>query len=229
MTMLDSLRPRGAREQLAVGLRSAEPLQRFDVRPVADPRRSAVLALFGLRGGSEAIRIDDATAADLDLLLEIRADTLRAHPGEVSFPGGSADPGDVDAIDTALREAEEETGLDRTGVEIIDTLADLPLVPNNHVVTPVVAWRTRTMPLTAMDPAETREVRLASVGEMLDPANRFTAVFRHDTGEFRGPAFDIGGATVWGFTAIVIDHIFTAAGWTREWNVGTERDIFTLR
>lgn len=219
----------GAREELLRGLHDPGALR--DLPPVdeANARRSAVLVLFGVRPDRMHLAPAEVTAADLDLLLEVRADTLRSHPGEVSFPGGSVDPGDIDASDTALREAHEETGLDRSGVEILGQLPDLPLLANNFVVSPVVAWRTRTLPVAVMDPAETHEVRLASVDELLSPRHRFTSVFRHERGDFRGPAFDMGGATVWGFTALVIDHLFEVSGWTRPWDDGDLRDIFTLR
>ena len=219
----------GAREELIRGLRDRGALR--DLPPVneARARRSAVLVLFGQRPDRTHLEPADVTAADLDLLLEVRADTLRSHPGEVSFPGGSVDPEDIDAVDTALREAEEETGLDRTGVEILGALPDLPLLANNFVVTPVVGWRTRTLPVCVMDHGETHEVRLTSVDDLLNPENRFTSVFRHERGDFRGPAFDIGGATVWGFTALVIAHLFEASGWTRPWDDGDLRDIFTLQ
>ncbi len=227
--MTDTSLALGARAQLSRGLLDRSKLR--DLPPVneAQARRSAVLALFGPRPDRMHLAPTDLEAADLDVLLEIRADTLRAHPGEVSFPGGSVDADDLDAIDTALREAAEETGLDRTGVEVIGALPDLPLLANNFLVSPIVGWRSRTLAVTVMDPAETHEVRLASVDELLDPANRFTSVFRHELGEFRGPAFDIGGATVWGFTALVMDHLFEVSGWTRAWNQDDERDIFTLR
>ena len=76
-----------------------------------ETRRGAVLMLFGEGADGEA-----------DLLLTERAHHMRSHPGQVSFPGGSVDPGET-AVEAALREAEEETGLDPTGVEVF---AELP-------------------------------------------------------------------------------------------------------
>src|SRR5690606_23032558 len=79
-------------------------------------RRSAVLILFGVLDDIPAPTPDAAVAKDLDVLLQRRAPTLSSHPGQVSFPGGGRDAADRDDIATALREAQEETGLDPTGV-----------------------------------------------------------------------------------------------------------------
>ena len=64
---------------------------------------------------------------------------MRSHPGQVSFPGGSIDPGETPR-EAALREAEEETGLDPAGVEVFGELPELWLPPSNFAVTPVLGW-----------------------------------------------------------------------------------------
>ena len=98
-------------------------------RPRTHGRRSAVLMLFGPdpRGGE-------------DVVLTERAHTLRSHPGQVSFPGGRVDPDDDGSVAAALREAEEEVGLDPAGVEVLATFPDVFLTPSQHAVTPVLAW-----------------------------------------------------------------------------------------
>lgn len=75
---------------------------------------------------------------ELEVLLTQRSDNLRVHAGQISFPGGSCDPLDADAIDTALREAEEEISLQRRFVEVIGLLDDYP-TGTGFRVTPVVA------------------------------------------------------------------------------------------
>ena len=74
-----------------------------------------------------------------DLLLTERAHDMRSHPGQVSFPGGSIDAGET-PVQAALREAEEETGLDPAGVEVFGELPELWLPPSNFAVTPVLGW-----------------------------------------------------------------------------------------
>jgi 8-oxo-dGTP pyrophosphatase MutT (NUDIX family) len=86
-------------------------------------RRAAVLILFG-----ELDTVPDPDAGllrNVDLLLLRRAATLRSHPGQVAFPGGRIEAGET-AIEAALREAVEETGLDPTGVEVLGALPEVP-------------------------------------------------------------------------------------------------------
>ncbi len=65
---------------------------------------------------------------------------MRTHAGQIAFPGGAADPGDVDLADTALREAEEETGVDRSGIEVLGMLPPAHVEVSGFDVTAVVAW-----------------------------------------------------------------------------------------
>lgn len=188
-------------------------------------RRSAVLVLFGVLDSIPATTQDAAVAKDLDVLLQRRAPTLSSHPGQVSFPGGGRERADRDDADTALREAEEETGLDPAGVEILATLPALPLAISNHQVTPVLGWWTKPSKVAAVDHAETVEVFRVPVAQLLDPATRFRSVTTRGSMTFTGPAFDVDGTIVWGFTAMVLDRLFDACGWTVPWDQTRERPV----
>ncbi|MFT4258417.1 NUDIX hydrolase [Microbacterium sp.] len=186
---------------------------------------ASVLVLFGRLDGVPA-RSDELTvAADLDVLLQRRAATLRSHPGQVSFPGGRREAGDADAVATALREAEEETGLDPAGVEVLATLRELPLAVSNHLVTPVLGWWRTPSRVAAVDHAETVEVFRVPVAQLLDPSIRCTSTITRAGRTWKGPAFDIDGTVVWGFTAIVLDALFDATGWTVPWDRSVERPV----
>ncbi|MCC2028677.1 CoA pyrophosphatase [Microbacterium sp. YMB-B2] len=223
--MTDSEHPAGARAQLLAAARSDDwgilPPLSADVRA----RRSAVLILFGVLDSIPATTPDAAIAKDLDVLLQRRAPTLSSHPGQVSFPGGGREPADSDDVDTALREAEEETGLDPTGVEVLGVLPALPLAVSNHHVTPVLGWWTKPSKVAAVDHAETVEVFRVPVAQLLDPATRFTSTLTREGMTFRGPAFDVDGTIVWGFTAMVLDRLFETCGWTVPWEVSRERPV----
>ncbi|WP_194838358.1 CoA pyrophosphatase [Nocardia sp. XZ_19_369] len=189
----------------------------------ATPRQAAVLVLFG--GSPEA---DPAAPgglpADAEVLLTQRAATMRQHRGQVAFPGGAVDPGDTGPIDTALREACEETGLERSGVEPLAVLPKLFVPPSRFDVTPVVAyWRTPSE-VGVVDESETERVVRVPLSALLDPANRF--LVRGSLG-YQSPAFQVDGMLVWGLTGGILAGIFKAAGWECEWDHKDVRDLET--
>ena len=123
----------------------------------SDARKGAVLMLFG------------EGPKGPDLLLTERAHDMRSHPGQVSFPGGSIDETDASATAAALREAEEETGLDPAGVEVFATLPELWLPPSNFAVTAVLGWWREESPVDVVDPAEVNAVLRVPLEELLRP------------------------------------------------------------
>ncbi len=215
----------GARAELIAAARRADEwAPRFPPNTSA-AHAASVLVLFGRLDSIPAATDELTVAADLDVLLQRRAATLSSHPGQVSFPGGRSEEQDADAVATALREAEEETGLDPAGVEVLATLAELPLAASNHVVTPVLAWWRSPSRVAAVDHAETVEVFRVPVAQLLDPATRFTSTIHRMGRTWHGPAFDVDGTIVWGFTAMVLDALFEATGWAKPWDASVERPI----
>lgn len=195
------------------------PQQWRRLRPDEDARLAAVLVLFGVLDSWAASSTSSMPVArDLDVLLQRRSPTMGHHPGQVSFPGGGLEPDDDGPVGAALREAAEETGLDPTGVEVLGTLSALPLPVSNNLVTPVLAWWARPSEVAAVDHAETVDVFRVPVADLLDPAHR--GVVRHRVGasEVLTPAFDVAGVVVWGFTAMVLDDLFDALGWSVPWS-----------
>ena len=156
-----------------------------------------------------------------DVVLTERAHTLRSHPGQVSFPGGRLDADDETSVAAALREAEEEVGLDPAGVEVLASFPDVFLAPSQHAVTPVLAWWPAPVPVGVVDRGEVERVLRVPVADLVDPANRFTAVF----GPYRGPAFEVGDLFVWGFTAMLLSSLFDLAGLEVPWDVTHERAL----
>jgi 8-oxo-dGTP pyrophosphatase MutT (NUDIX family) len=188
-----------------------EQLSRF-LPPPEGGRESAVLVLFG----------EDPDGGGPDLVLIQRASTVSSHAGQPAFPGGAVDDTDADVVAAALREAQEETGLDPIGVEVLGTLPQLWLPPSGFVVTPVVAWWRAPSPVGVVDPGEVERVVRVPVRELVDPANRVSV--RHSSG-FVGPAFEVRGLLVWGFTAGLLSRLFALAGWERPWDASVVRDL----
>lgn len=215
--------PQGVRAQLQRAALLGYDVKRFMRADAATARAAAVLMLFGDSSGSRPA--DDLTVSDIDVVLQRRSSGLASHPGQVSFPGGRREPGDADLIATALREAQEETGLDPSSVEVLATLAELPLGVSNHQVTPVLGWWNRPGPLFAVDPTETEEVRRIPVETLLSPENRFTVVVQRGGMRLRSPAFEVDGFFVWGFTGLMLSGLFDAAGWTVPWDTERERPL----
>jgi 8-oxo-dGTP pyrophosphatase MutT (NUDIX family) len=166
-------------------------------------RASAVLVLLG----------EDPEHGP-DVLMLQRAATLRNHAGQPAFPGGAAEPGDVDAAATALREAQEEVDLDPASVTVLAELPRLWIPVSDYVVTPILAWWHRPHPVYPRDPGEVAHVARLPVVELVDPDNRLRV--RHPSG-WIGPAFQVRGLLVWGFTAGVLTALLDMAGWSRPW------------
>ena len=197
---------------------SGEQLSRF-LPPAAGGRASAVRVLFGEPPGARA-------GMPGDILLIQRSATMSSHPGQPAFPGGAADPGDDGPVATALREAQEETGLDPAGVQPFATLPELYLPVSGFVVTPVLAWWRDPSPVRAVDQAEVASVHRVPLADLLDPAHRVQA--RHPSGHL-GPAFQVSGLLVWGFTAGILARLLTLTGWEREWDTSVVVDLPALR
>jgi 8-oxo-dGTP pyrophosphatase MutT (NUDIX family) len=190
---------------------SADQLTRL--RPPAGTQTRAAAVLMAFSGRSR----DDAHV----LLLE-RSSTMRSHPGQAAFPGGAVDPEDDGPVDAALREAREETALAPEQVNVLGMLPELWLPPSGFAVTPVVGWMPAPAPVRVAEPAEVARVQWLRLEALLDPRHRFTT--RHPSGHV-GPAFDVDGLFVWGFTAGLLSRLLDVAGLTRPWDAGHVRPL----
>jgi len=144
-------------------------------------------------------------AGEARVILTERTDLGGHHSGEVSFPGGRAEPHDADIVATALREAAEEVGLDvrEAGVRVLGTLPDQWIPVSNFTVTPVVAVAARRPSMTPQ-PSEVAAILDAPVGAFL-PDGALVMVERELRGwNLRYAAYPIDGLNVWGMTARVL-------------------------
>ena len=126
--------------------------------PLPAVRRAAVLVpVFELQG-------------ETYLAFIRRASTLRAHSGEIAFPGGKVEDGESFPVMTALREAQEEIGLDPASIEVLGLLPPVFTVVSNYLITPVVAYLPSGLGTLTLQASEVAEVILAPLRRLSDPA-----------------------------------------------------------
>lgn len=162
------------------------------------PRRPAAV-LIGLRDGVQP-----------RMVLTVRTDHLHAHAGQVAFPGGRSEADDGDAITTALRESEEEIGLERRLVTPLGYLDRFETI-SGFCITPVVARIAKDAQLYPA-PDEVAEVFEVPLAFFMEPAN-----LRRYTMEFRGHQrsmveFVHGGHRIWGATAAILLNLLQRMG-----------------
>ncbi|MGI8695859.1 MAG: NUDIX hydrolase [Mycobacteriales bacterium] len=196
--------------ELPAKVSAGDPYFSWFVPPGSGVRQAAVLILVG--SGDRGP----------DVLLIERAADLRAHAGQPAFPGGAVDAADADAAAAALRETVEEVGIDPAGVDVIGVLPVLHLAVSAFAVTPVLGWWRDPAPTLRAAPAEVAAVARVPIAELVEPANRVRVRLRSG---YLGPAFEVGGMLVWGFTAMVLDRLLELAGLSRPWLPSPVRDI----
>lgn len=142
------------------------------------------------------------------LLLTQRTAHLNDHAGQVSLPGGRVDPSDRSAVETALREAEEEVGLDRSLVEVLGTLPDY-LTGTGFRVTPVVSLVRPPLELRA-DPFEVAEIFEVPLAFLMDGVNHQRRALELPNGLGRRTfyAMPYDRFFIWGATAAMLRNLF---------------------
>jgi 8-oxo-dGTP pyrophosphatase MutT (NUDIX family) len=135
-----------------------------------------------------------------------RPDYDGVHGGQISFPGGKNEPEDENVKETALREAQEEIGVDSSKVRVIDTLTPLFIPVSNMIVTPVIGW-IKEKPVFIHQPEEVVFLIVADLKKLLDPG-----IVKVKPFEIRGKMievkyFDYEGNTIWGATAMILHEL----------------------
>ena len=142
----------------------------------------------------------------ISVLLTQRTLHLTSHPGQISFPGGRFEVGDMSAIDTALRETEEEVALDRRHVDVIGTLPDYT-TGTGYIVTPVVGLITPPFDLRA-DPSEVAEMFEVPLAFLMSGLNHQRISFTQDGARRSFYAMPYERFYIWGATAGMLRNLF---------------------
>ena len=195
--------------QERIGQRQASQLNGSE-EEVPVKREAAVLML--LSGNS---------VEDGEILLTHRSPSLRSHSGQIAFPGGRRDPGDTSLVDTALREAWEETDLQRHTVTPLEQWEQLHIRATGNPVSPILAHWAEPGEVYPASPAETDDVFFVPIRELIDPRNRLLVGFK----QWQGPAFYANDYVIWGFTAGVLAALLDHSGWSVPWDNNSVIDL----
>jgi 8-oxo-dGTP pyrophosphatase MutT (NUDIX family) len=171
--------------------------------PGVDSRRAAVLVpiLLEPEGGR--------------IVYTVRRDHLPDHAGQISFPGGSMEPGDGSMLETALREAEEEIDLSPNLVEVIGELEEMYIPPSNFCVSPFVGLLPPEAELV-MAPDEVEAIFTVSLDELMYPETFRKVPWTRDGRDYMVPVFAVDESpprNIWGATAAITASLLVRLGW----------------
>jgi peroxisomal coenzyme A diphosphatase NUDT7 len=173
----------------------------------------------GVRPSAVLVLLADDAAGNAGVLLTRRSTALRNHAGEISFPGGRIDPGETE-VAAALREANEEVGLDPAAVEVIGELDHLATVVSRSHIVPVIARAATQLALTPQSP-EVERIMWVPLAELARAdtyrAERWVAPAglggAQDSRMRVLYFFELDDETVWGATArILVDLLWRVGG-----------------
>ncbi len=145
-------------------------------------------------------------AGEIHVVLTKRPDTMPSHQGEIAFPGGKRDPGDVSLAAAALREAHEEVGLEPAAVDIVAELDTIATVASAFTISPFVGVLP-VPPQLKPDPWEVIDAFGVPISELLHP-DAYREELWDLWGAYRPMAFfELPGETVWGATARMLARL----------------------
>jgi 8-oxo-dGTP pyrophosphatase MutT (NUDIX family) len=142
---------------------------------------------------------------ELHVAFILRTEYNGPHSGQISFPGGKAERIDKNIIDTALRESQEEIGIDPKLVKIFGQLTPLHIPISNFLVHPAIGIY-ETTPNFVADPTEVKEVLEVKLNDLLNKAHCTTKEFNYGDISFLAPIYNPINITIWGATAMILSE-----------------------
>jgi 8-oxo-dGTP pyrophosphatase MutT (NUDIX family) len=191
-------------ERVESGLRAPLPGISAQLLMAPDPRpgQKAYFEVEGTALKAGVLLLLYEEGGELRLLLTRRTERVLHHPGQISFPGGEQHPGEsVEA--TALRETEEELGLDLGAVRILGRLTPLYIPSSNYCMYPTVAHLPGT-PVFKPQADEVAETIEVPVAHLIEPKNRGRTEWTIGARKVDVPFYEFLGHKIWGATAMVL-------------------------
>ncbi|MGB0872786.1 MAG: NUDIX hydrolase [Solirubrobacterales bacterium] len=145
----------------------------------------------------------------LELIFTKRRDDLPSHAGQISFPGGSSDPGDADHVATALRESEEELGIPESAVRVIGALEPMSTFVSDFAVYPIAGVVDPAIVLMP-NPGEVDQVFSVAVAELI--AVREHREMQRGAMTFKTEAYETDGGLIWGVTGYILGRLLDRIG-----------------
>jgi 8-oxo-dGTP pyrophosphatase MutT (NUDIX family) len=163
----------------------------------------------GARAASVLLLLDPSTPG-VPLLFVLRSAELRQHAGQIAFPGGSAEPGDASVVATALREANEEVGVEPDNVEVLGLLSSFSTAVSDRWLTPVVALE-RGPSLLRSDHIEVAEWFRIDVADLMQTPHTVRELERD--GVPRSVHFyEASERVIWGVTGAILHEFLALLG-----------------
>jgi 8-oxo-dGTP pyrophosphatase MutT (NUDIX family) len=169
------------------------PAVRSHFKSKEKPRKAGVLILLYQK------------SSELNIAFIQRTEYNGPHSGQISFPGGKSEKEDHNIIETALRESNEEIGIDPNFVEIYGQLTPLHIPVSNFTVYPIIGIYNST-PDFIIDPNEVKHVIEVKLMDLLDPKNCTTKEFKYGDLSFVAPIYNPDNITIWGATAMILSE-----------------------
>ena len=169
------------------------PGVRHQFKPTEKSRKAGVLILLYPKN------------QELYIALIQRTEYNGPHSGQISFPGGKSEQNDKNIIDTALRESQEEIGINPKMVNIFGQLTPLHIPISNFIVYPIIGMY-ETTPVFKANPTEVKRVIEIKLEDLLNPNNCTSEEFKYGDLSFVAPIYNPENITIWGATAMMLSE-----------------------
>jgi 8-oxo-dGTP pyrophosphatase MutT (NUDIX family) len=185
-------------EKIKVVQNLISPLQNLNKQPLKElkARESAVLILLYYKG------------IDLFFCLTQRTKYKGVHSGQISLPGGKKEIYDIDLMTTAIRETQEEIGIEINPKEIICTLNTIYIAPSNFIVTPYIALHQQE-PLFIKEDKEVDEIIEIPISELLNASTILDSFTTSNNLKIKAQCYVLQNKKVWGATAAILAELKT--------------------